>query len=215
MLIPLFPLFIQLSFSPSEQTRNLYEAIHQGDEYAFSEFFNQHYASIYRYVSRYGVRHEVAQDIVQQSFIYFWDHRASIKPDKSLKAYLYATAHSRVLNSLRDSKEFAASDKDYLFERPTQDAKAVTSNELTSDSAEFQSSLDKSAEKRKADQTKAIIEQAIQSLAPKRQQVFRLCYLEHFTYDETAQIMNLSIKTVEHHMGLALAELRKKLENIR
>lgn len=215
MLTPLFPLSIQLAFSPSEETKNLHEAIHQGDEYAFSEFFNKHYNSVYRYVSRYGVRHEVAQDIVQESFIYLWDRRASINPDKSLKAYLYATAHSRVINSLRDGKEFAASDKDYLFESSTQDAKAITSNELPSDSTEFVSSLDKTAEKRKSDQTNAIIQQAIQSLAPKRQQVFRLCYLEHFTYDETAQIMNKSIKTVEHHMGLALAELRKKLENIR
>ena len=215
MLIPLFPLSIQLTFSPSEETRNLYEAIHQGDEYAFSEFFNKHYNSVYRYVNRYGVRHEVAQDIVQESFIYLWNRRANINPDKSLKAYLYATAHSRVINSLRDGKEFAASDKDYLFESSTQDAKAIISNELPSDSTEFVSSLDKTAEKRKSDQTNAIIQQAIQSLAPKRQQVFRLCYLEHFTYDETAQIMNISIKTVEHHMGFALAELRKKLENIR
>lgn len=39
-----------------------------------------------------------------------------------------------------------------------------------------------------------MIEQAIFSLAPKRQQVFKLCYLEHLTYDETAQIMNISKK---------------------
>ena len=71
MLIPLFPFSIQLTFSPSEETRNLYEAIHQGDEFAFSEFFNKHYNSVYRYVSRYGVRHEVAQDIVQESLFIF------------------------------------------------------------------------------------------------------------------------------------------------
>lgn len=214
MLLPFIPLLIQLAHSPTEDSRQLYEAIQQGDEYAFSLFFNEHYFSVYRYVIKYGIRHEVAQDIVQQSFIYLWDHRSHINPDKSLKAYLYAAAQSRVLNSIRNNKELPSSDKDYLFEHPNLGAENNFSNEQDAESSLFTSTVDQEEEIKKENEKKLLIEEAIRSLAPKRQQAFRLCYLEQFTHEETAQIMNITKKTVEHHMGLALAELREKLKNI-
>ena len=45
----------------------------------------------------------------------------------------------------------------------------------------------------------------------KRQTVFRLCFIQEFTYRDAADILNISHKTVENHMGLALKELRNKL----
>lgn len=118
-------------------------AIQQGDEQAFSQLFNKHYSSLYCYVSNYGVRNEGAQDIVQQSFIYLWDHRVRIEPNKSLKAYLYTTAHIRVLNTLRDNKELAASDREELFEDSSIVADTDSFDRLHSDSIEFTSPLDK------------------------------------------------------------------------
>ena len=216
MLFPFIPLLIQLAHSPTEDSRKLYMAIQRGDEHAFSLFYNEHFSSVYRYVIKYGIRHEVAQDIVQQSFIYLWDHRTRISPEKSLKAYLYAAAHSRVLNSIRDNKELPSSDKDYLFEHPNLGPENNFSNELDAESSLFTSTVEEEeVEKKKIENERRLcIEEAIHSLAPKRQQAFRLCYLEQFTYEETAQIMNITKKTVEHHMGLALAELREKLKNI-
>jgi RNA polymerase sigma-70 factor, ECF subfamily len=214
MLLPFIPLLIQLTHSPTEDSRTLYEAIQRGDEHAFSLFFNEHYSGVYRYVIKYGTRHEIAQDIVQQSFIYLWDHRSRINPDKSLKAYLYAAAHSRVLNSIRDNKELPSSDKDYLFEHPNLGAENNSSNQQDPESGLFTNTVDEEEEKKQENEKRLLIEEAIRSLAPKRQQAFRLCYLEQFTHEETAQIMNITKKTVEHHMGLALAELREKLKNI-
>jgi len=214
MLLPFIPLLIQLAHSPTEDSRQLYEAIQRGDEHAFSLFFNEHYSSVYRYVIKYGIRHEVAQDIVQQSFIYLWDHRSRINPDKSLKAYVYAAAHSRVLNSIRDNKELPSSDKDYLFEHPNLGAENNSSNLQDAESSLFINTINEEEEKKQEIEKRLLIEEAIRSLAPKRQQAFRLCYLEQFTHEETAQLMNITKKTVEHHMGLALAELREKLKNI-
>ena len=214
MLLPLIPLLIQLAHSLTEDSRHLYEAIQRGDEHAFSLFFNEHYSSVYRYVIKYRIRHEVAQDIVQQSFIYLWDHRSRINPDKSLKAYLYAAAHSRVLNSIRDNKELPSSDKDYLFEHPNLGAENNSSNQQDAESSLSTNTIDEEEEKKQRNEKRLLIEEAIHSLSPKRQQAFRLCYLEQFTHEETAKIMNITKKTVEHHMGLALAELREKLKNI-
>jgi RNA polymerase sigma-70 factor (ECF subfamily) len=74
--------------------------------------------------------------------------------------------------------------------------------------------LDKSILENTQRQTRQAISKAIESLAPKRQEAFRLCYLENFSYAEAAEIMGVSKKTVEHHMSLALADLREQLKKL-
>ena len=59
------------------------------------------------------------------------------------------------------------------------------------------------------------IEQAISSMLEKRQTVFRLCFIQEFTYKEAAEFLDVSVKTIENHMGLALKDLRAKLDKYR
>lgn len=55
------------------------------------------------------------------------------------------------------------------------------------------------------------IQKAISYMPEKRQHVFRLCFLEQFTYKEAAETLKVSVKTIENHMGLALKDLRESL----
>jgi RNA polymerase sigma-70 factor, ECF subfamily len=48
-------------------------------------------------------------------------------------------------------------------------------------------------------------------LPDKRREVFELCYLQEFSYREAAEALDISPKTVENHMGMALKDLRVKL----
>jgi RNA polymerase sigma-70 factor (ECF subfamily) len=43
-------------------------------------------------------------------------------------------------------------------------------------------------------------------------EVFRLNRYHHLTYAEVAQVLNLSVKTVELHMARALRELRARMK---
>jgi RNA polymerase sigma-70 factor (ECF subfamily) len=45
-----------------------------------------------------GVAKEAAEDLIQKAFIYIWENRTSIDEDKSLRAYLFKIAYSRMLN---------------------------------------------------------------------------------------------------------------------
>ena len=56
------------------------------------------------------------------------------------------------------------------------------------------------------------IEAAINSLPEKRQEIFRLSREEGLKYKEIAEKLNISVKTVEAQMGLALKFLRKQLK---
>ena len=55
------------------------------------------------------------------------------------------------------------------------------------------------------------IEKMVKELPPRQQEVFNLSRNAHLTYKEISIRLNISEKTVEYHMGLALKYLRKNL----
>jgi RNA polymerase sigma-70 factor (ECF subfamily) len=56
------------------------------------------------------------------------------------------------------------------------------------------------------------IEKSIGSLPTKRQEIFRLSREQGLKYKEIAEELNISVKTVEAQMGLALKHLRDELK---
>ena len=56
-------------------------------------------------------------------------------------------------------------------------------------------------------------ERAISSLPPQCERIFRMSREEHLKYAEIAQLLELSVKTVENQMGKALKQLRAALQD--
>jgi RNA polymerase sigma-70 factor (ECF subfamily) len=52
------------------------------------------------------------------------------------------------------------------------------------------------------------LSKVVEQLPERRRAVFELCFLKEFTYRETAEVLGISIKTVENQMGAALKTLR-------
>lgn len=93
-----------------------------------------------------------------------------------------------MLNHHRDNKKFVEND-----EMPDQE------NNLTPEDITLENDLKKA------------IDQAIDHMPEKRSAVFKLCFIDDFTYKEAAQTLDVSRKTIENHMGLALKDMRKAL----
>ncbi len=167
-------------------------AIKSGDHNAFKKFFENHHAFLYHFLLKKGISEQQAEDLVQQAFVMIWEKREDIDPSKSLRAFLFRIAYTRMLNVLRDYSKF--------------DENAETNEKEGSDEADSPIQNRELAD---------AIENAIQSMPQKRQTVFRLCFIQEFTYKDAAEVLDVSVKTVENHMGLALKELRGKLEGFR
>ena len=56
-----------------------------------------------------------------------------------------------------------------------------------------------------------LIESAIQKLPEKSRQVYQMAWEENLSYNEIAEKLGLSSKTVENHVGIALRKLRESL----
>lgn len=182
-------LIVGASLGDESNEAQVYLKIKKGDQKAFKKFFDTHHKELFRYLRSKGVGREAAEDLIQKAFIYIWENRTSIDEDRSLRAYLFKIAYTRMLNLFRDTKKF---DK----------------NTDVPDEAVAFSSPDHEIQQRELNQ---IIESAISAMPEKRQNVFRICFLQEFTYKEAAQFLDVSVKTIENHMTLALKDLRSSL----
>lgn len=166
--------------------------IKSGNHAAFKKFFDQHNQILYHFLLKKGLAKEAAEDLVQQAFVSIWEKRNQIDEEKSLKAYLFKIAYTRMLNLFRDTKKFDVNVSDFeAFEKSEGDENPLDQKELNK-----------------------LIEISIAQLPEKRQEVFRLCFLENFTYKEAADHLEVSVKTIENHMGLALKDLRNALSKV-
>lgn len=187
-------LLLAFAFSRSSEldSSELARSIKTGDHNAFKTFFEAHHDALFRYLLSKGIDNNTAEDLLQKAFVYIWEHRQKIDPSKSLRAYLFRIGYTRMLNHIRDQAKFDDSE-----ELP-----AITSNrnpEADTRTAELQNAIDR----------------AIKEMPEKRGLVFEMCFIQEFTYRETAETLDVSIKTVENHMGLALKDIREALHEFK
>jgi len=162
--------------------------IKDGDRAAFETFFQRHHAALFRYLTRRGCPNDVAEDIIQNAFVYIWQRRDAINPNKSLRGYLFTIGYSRMLNHHRDTAKF-----DYDAEL---------------DAPHGASAPDAAAEHQLLQEH---LQAAIGALPERRRAVFELCFMEDLTYREAADVLGITRKTVENHMRLALQDVREAL----
>lgn len=186
-------LLLLLAFSkkPSLDDQQLSNRIKNGNQEAFKHFFDAHYPTLYRFMRSRGMSHDEAEDLVQKAFVMIWEKRNGIDETKSLRAYLFQIAYSRMLNHIEYNSKFKDEDPpDEVSKTEDPDAIADYSELLTQ------------------------ITNIIASMPEKRAMVFELCFMKQFTYKETADVMNVSVKTVENHMALAFKDMRSGLINV-
>lgn len=182
---------LALAFSSKDELDDiaLAENIKRGNHKAFETFFNTYYDSIFRFLVSKNTAPEAAKDLIQKAFIYIWEHREKIDPGKSLRAYIFRIAYTRMVNHHRDNHKF--NDKDDIPEQQS----IITPEDMV-----------------RGNELHSAIEEAIEQMPEKRGTVFRLCFMEDLTYKEAADSLNITRKTVENHMGLALKDIREVLK---
>lgn len=185
-------LLLALSKEPDLNDRELSVSIRNGDQNAFKTFYDRHYPPVYRFLVSRGMSHDEAQDLAQKAFLMIWEKRANIDETKSLRAFLFRIAYTRMLNHIEYHSKFDANVDPAAESEPGN----VTEKQL--DHRELLNQIDK----------------LIAGMPEKRGTVFQLCFMKEFTYKETAEALDVSVKTVENHMTLAFKDIRAGLMNI-
>lgn len=180
---------MNLDFSIDES--KLISALHKGDIFAFNELYKRYSPKVYNFTLKHLEHEEDVKDLVQEVFITIWNRREDIDEKQSFNGYLFTIT----LNSIRK------------FYRKKVRNRKLAEHWLSSESHNSNITLD-TINYRSINE---IAQKIIDKLPPKRKEVFILSREKGLRNEEIAEKMNISKKTVENHLNLALRELRKQL----
>mgnify|MGYP000766416775 FL=1 len=135
---------------------------------------------------------EYAEDIFQDAFAVVWQGRRFINPDASFSAYLYTIVRNRILNQLRD-----LSNQDKLREQIL--SQAVNYTNETKDEII-------------ANDLRQFISRALQQLTPRQREIFQMSRERQMSHREIAEVLGISVNTVQESISISLRTLRTYLE---
>ncbi|HEY0272383.1 MAG TPA: RNA polymerase sigma-70 factor [Chitinophaga sp.] len=160
-------------------------------EMEFEALFRRHFKNLYAYACSMLHDEVMAEEMVQNVFCKLWEKGADLRIQQSITAYLYRAVYHECLNYIRHLKVRAAHQ---------------------SFSKHHQSPVvDSSASRVQLHELQVKLEAALQQLPEKCRVVFQLSRFEDLRYQEIADRLQISVKTVENQMGKALRILRTEL----
>lgn len=166
----------------------------------FKALFRRYYANLKFYATRL-VGGDDAEDIVQEVFVDLWHRREMVVVGDQIQAFLYRAVYTRALNVLKH--------RDVVGEYETlmADIGRERAAYYAPDNNEIISRIENQELRQR-------LTEAISELPEKCQMVFKLSYLHDMKNKQIADIMGVSLRTVEAHMYKALKILRDKLGGV-
>lgn len=163
------------------QSATLYES--------FRQAFQLYYQPLCQYASTLVKEPHACEDIVQEIFLRVWEKKQELIASGELRFYLYAAVRNNCLSHLEKTRKSVVTG--YNGEEPV---------------AEHTEPM---PEKGKEPQDfNALVTEALDRLPPKCREVFVMSRMSKFTYQQVADTLGISIKTVENQMGKALKMMR-------
>lgn len=180
-----------LFYLSEDQDRLLKNQLAEGDETAFSDFYGLYWESLYKYVISVLPDEDETADVVQETFIAFWNLRKKIKRIASLKAYLFIMARNKAFKQLKIN---------------------LRKREILEKFLCFYADVDEHTEQLvNAHDLAVAIDSEIDKLPEKMRQIFILSRKENLSYNEIAERLHLSDLTVKKQINNALKYLRIRM----
>jgi RNA polymerase sigma-70 factor (family 1) len=158
------------------------------DQAAFEAFYNHFFVKMLRFSFSLTRSKEVAEEITNDVFMHCWQKRQSLAHIKNPQVYLFVVAKNRAIDYMRKQ----ATSRHIIFAE--EDKLEIAFN---SDPEQLMISAEMIRK----------MEHTIQQLPPKCKMVFMMIKQHGMKYKEVASLMNLSVKTVENQLAIAMKRL--------
>ena len=178
-----------------EEEKLLVLQLKEGNKASYRVLYQKYAPRLFAFSRRYFISDEDAEEIVQEVFLRIWEKKENIDENQSFSSYVIQAAKHRIFNNFRKKVNEQAYLDFIMF------GGSVPSS-FTEHEVEYRELFEKA-------------ENAIKSMPPKRQEIFRLSREQGLKNKEISEKLNISIKTVENQMGQALKYLRDQLSDYR
>lgn len=165
--------------------------LRNGDSQAFSNIFNAYYKDMVIFARKFTKDFDSAEEIVQDTFVRFWEERVSIEVNTSLKSYLLKMVQNKCIDWARHKKIIQLHLKFVIANSSI--SSYDTENYILHSELEQQ------------------IETALESFPPEISAAFRMSRYKGLKYNEIADIFGVSTRTIEVRISKALQLLHSRL----
>lgn len=167
------------------------------DRRAFRLLFDMFYPQLFRLALYYLKGREIAEEVVQDVFLKIWQIRQTLSTITDFRAYIFSATRNHCLNQLeKKSSPVLLTFDDVL---PDQ---LIGADETPDEALQLL-------------ETQSSIQSAINALPPQCRLIFQMVKEQGLSYKETAELLQISPRTVEVQIGIALKKLAVALKAIR
>jgi RNA polymerase sigma-70 factor (family 1) len=180
--------------NPIKLRELLKKIVEKNDERAFSAFFDHYHTRLIKLALLFLPRFDQAEEVVSEVFLKLLRKREDLLSIQHFEGYLFKMIKHEALNHLKKNKNKFSGNiliddvQDYLSPDHNNPEKNMINNDLG-----------------------RLLHQVIEQLPPKRSLVFKMVKDENMSYKEVGEILEISERTVEVHLKLAIKDLRKAL----
>jgi RNA polymerase sigma-70 factor (family 1) len=173
--------------------RELQIRIARGDETAFTQLYLHFGKKLILFGVSLVRSREIAEELVEDVFVKLWASRQNITAIENIRVYLYVAVKNKALNKLsQKATELIAAPFDYLDTTLDEFAASPYDLMITSEMMER-------------------MHQVIETLPPRCKMIFKLIREDGLKYKEVAEILNISINTIDAQMAIAVRKICQAL----
>lgn len=176
--------------SPEEllNEKELLIQLKKGDDEAFEEIYSMYSHRLYVNLLRLVKSEELAMDLLQDLYLKLWSNRGNIDTGKNIGAYLFSIAKNLAIDFFRKAAR-----------------ESTLQNHLIAVGTELYNHVDDVFFHK---ETAAMLSKAIANLPPQQQKIFNHCKIEGKSYNEVAEIMDISVATVGNQLVKAVKSVK-------
>lgn len=174
--------------------KDILKRLSDGDASAYAYLFDRYYAKVCRFVKSILYDVDAVDDIAQNVFMKVWISRAELTRVNSLNNYLFTIARNEACDQLRRRASWSRYEQYTLLGGMEHSDRLSLSYDL--------------------ERMETIVEKCVEEMPPQRKLVFRMSREEQLTNLEIARRLQLSKRTVDRHISLALSDIRTALKGI-
>ena len=171
--------------------KELFAKVADDNERAFAMFVDRYKNRLFNFVFRIISEKEMAEDILQETFLRVYNQRKNYSPDYALSTWVYTIALNLCRSELRKRK-----------------LRKFISLEFLKEESDIELPDEKNLEPQKL---KPLLDKAIKGLPDEYRTAFVLCDIDRLPYSEIAEIMRVPVGTVKSRINRARTMLREKL----
>jgi RNA polymerase sigma-70 factor (ECF subfamily) len=173
----------------------LLQLVSNGDQTAFRQLYACFYKRLYHFALALVKTRESAEEIVEDVFVRIWQQKENLPSIRNIRVYLYTATKNSSLNYLsQKARQSITEPFDHIHV-------GLNDSSVTPEQILITAEIHRK------------IQKAVEALPPRCKMIFKLVREDGLKYKEIAEILNISVNTIDAQMAIAIKRISTSIES--